>query len=277
MFLDFYVLSFRLLALEPILFPVGKAGNVLRGAFGQLLREHSCRPQCSGAQSCSIAAECAYAQIFEPRASTSDRSVNRPRSFVFRADHLDGHSVAPGQSFDFEINLFDRSTETLKTILDAFSAIHELGSRRGKTKLLNTRTHPQSVPLAPATSAVSSIRVDFATPTELKALNKVVVTPEFPILYARAAQRITALSSAPLALPDPPSDIQLIESALTDSDIERRSSKTGQRHRIGGFVGHTIYQGNLREYLPVLKAAEFTGVGRHTSWGNGRLLITVLD
>ena len=41
----------------------------------------------------------------------------------------------------------------------------------------------------------------------------------------------------------------------------------------GGFVGEADYEGNLTEFVPFLKAAEWTGVGRHTVWGKGAILI----
>jgi hypothetical protein len=56
-------------------------------------------------------------------------------------------------------------------------------------------------------------------------------------------------------------------------DIERRSSRTGQRHGLGGFIGEADYAGDLGEFLPWLKVAEWTGAGRLTVWGNGALLV----
>jgi CRISPR/Cas system endoribonuclease Cas6 (RAMP superfamily) len=133
-----------------------------------------------------------------------------------------------------------------------------------------------SLNLAPQAEEVKRIRVIFRTPTELKAHNEVVDRPEFPILYARASERVLALSKQPLELVPCP-NVQLTDCSLSDAKVERRSSKTGQRHRIGGILGYATYQGPLRPCLPILQAAEFTGVGRHTSWGNGRLQITLLD
>ena len=55
------------------------------------------------------------------------------------------------------------------------------------------------------------------------------------------------------------------------SPVERRSSRTGQRHGIGGFVGFAEYEGDLAEFVPYLEAAYWTGVGRHCTWGNGQI------
>lgn len=51
----------------------------------------------------------------------------------------------------------------------------------------------------------------------------------------------------------------------------RTSSKTGQTHPIGGFLGEADYAGNLDEFLPLLDAASWTVVGRQTVWGKGQI------
>ena len=59
--------------------------------------------------------------------------------------------------------------------------------------------------------------------------------------------------------------------SLTHEWAERLSTRTGQTHPLGGFTGSADYQGELRELLPVLRAAQFTGVGRQTVWGKGEM------
>jgi hypothetical protein len=55
-------------------------------------------------------------------------------------------------------------------------------------------------------------------------------------------------------------------------EVVRFSTKTKQRHGVGGLVGEAVYEGpGLREFVPVLEAARYCGVGRHTVWGNGVL------
>jgi hypothetical protein len=40
---------------------------------------------------------------------------------------------------------------------------------------------------------------------------------------------------------------------------------------VGGFTGFATYIGEMGEFLPILRAAEWTGVGRQTVWGNGAI------
>ena len=54
-------------------------------------------------------------------------------------------------------------------------------------------------------------------------------------------------------------------------DVARRSSRTGQVHPIGGFVGEADYEGELSEFVPFLRAAKWVGVGRQTVWGKGMI------
>ena len=59
--------------------------------------------------------------------------------------------------------------------------------------------------------------------------------------------------------------------------MDRRSTRTGQVHPLGGFAGWAEYEGELAEFLPWLRAAYWTGVGRHTVWGYGAISIEELN
>ena len=63
---DFYSFRFVFSALDPIVFPSGQPGNILRGAFGNAFRGIVCSPGCPGARQCPTQQSCDYARIFEP-------------------------------------------------------------------------------------------------------------------------------------------------------------------------------------------------------------------
>lgn len=69
------------------------------------------------------------------------------------------------------------------------------------------------------------------------------------------------------------SRIEIAHSDLRQVGMQRRSSRSGQVHSIGGFVGTVEYEGKLAEFFPYIEAAGFTGVGRHCAWGNGEVAI----
>ncbi len=70
--------------------------------------------------------------------------------------------------------------------------------------------------------------------------------------------------------------VETVRGGLRRVAIERKSSRTGQRHDIGGFIGSAEYEGDLAESVPYLEAASWTGVGRHCTWGNGQIAVKIL-
>ncbi len=120
----------------------------------------------------------------------------------------------------------------------------------------------------------------FITPTELKSGEQIAAQPDFGVLAARARDRISTLSTlygdGPLPIDfrsfgERAALIRMNRCEIRTVIRSRRSSRTGQVHSIGGFVGEAEYEGDLTEFVPYLKAASWTGVGRQTVWGNGQI------
>lgn len=294
---------FTFSAREPIFFPPGKAANVLRGGFGLAFRDVACDSQCLGARQCHRRHVCSYARIFEPAAdSTGGPSglADRPRPFVFRAAHLDGKSIAAGQSFHFDLHVFVREDPAFPVFRTVFGEVARegFGATRGRADLCSvsqlgsgrtvqtTLTQggsvppPVVVPLDRASPPARRLRIRFVTPTELKAGAQLASRPEFSILFGRARDRVATLAalygSGPLQLDflglgERSEAVRLTRCEIGRVEAERLSSRTGQRHSLGGFVGEADYEGDLTEFLPILKAAEWTGIGRQTVWGKGEI------
>ncbi|MBZ5590708.1 MAG: CRISPR system precrRNA processing endoribonuclease RAMP protein Cas6 [Acidobacteriia bacterium] len=300
--LQFFRLRFHFEAVDPVLFPSGTAANTVRGALGSILREIACTPHCGGNQH---QVECAYARIFEPRGQANGPSgfSQRPRPFVLRTHHLDGGRFQPGEGFSFDVHLFDLTDPLLPYFVQALTRFADEGLGRGRQRAKLERVEqlaitdderrcvwdggkpgpllePSSVTLAPDSAPVTIARVRFVTPTELKSQNMLAAQPEFAVLFARIRDRISALRAfygpGPLdidfrAMGQRASCIRMTRCDLRDEHAERRSSRTGQVHALGGFTGEVEYQGDLAEFLPYLGAARWTGVGRQTVWGKGEL------
>lgn len=274
---ELYAFRFHFSAESHIHFPAGKASNVLRGALGLRLRQD----------------EPIYASYFDPRLSSGPSGLRTPpRPFSFRATHLNGVSLQAGERFYVDMHFFDRQMAPVEVFRRALAqvAAEGIGPARGRAKLsemlsLGDANGLVSIPLEAGPEEVHSIRVRFLTPTELKSHGKTVHEAGFGPLFARARDRISTLSrlygSGPL-----PVDFQslgsrarlvtLVEANIHIEEIGRRSSRTGQEHPLGGIVGEVVYAGDLGEFLPCLRAAYWTGVGRHTVWGNGVIQTTVL-
>jgi hypothetical protein len=209
-----------------------------------------------------------------------------PRPFVFRAAHLDGARFAPGACFRFDVHLFDLRESAAEVFMDAFTRIGQEGLGPGRGHALLQFVHKEKVELAldgPAEHA-ARVRVRFVTPTELKAEQTLVTRPEFAVLFTRARDRISTLrglyGAGPLEIDfrgmgERAGRVRLTRSELSWTETERRSSRTGLTHPLGGFTGEVEYEGELGEFLPYLRAAQWTGVGRQTVWGKGEICCDV--
>ncbi len=125
------------------------------------------------------------------------------------------------------------------------------------------------------------LRVRFLTPTELKG----AAEPDFGTLIARVRDRISTLralyGAGPLdldfrAFGERAGRVRMTRCELQMVKEERLSKGTGQRHSIGGFKGFAEYEGPLREFVPYLEAARWTGVGRQTVWGKGEIAVELI-
>ena len=163
--------------------------------------------------------------------------------------------------------------------------LDETGSPRrrvydGNALLMDPALEAVVVDLSPSQSPINRIVVRFLTPAELKGGAVLFQPPDFSILLARARDRVATLCSlygaGPLGidfkgLSERAARVQMVHSSSRRVRAERRSSKTGQVHPIGGFTGEAEYEGDLGELLPYLQAARWTGVGRQTTWGKGAI------
>jgi|SRR5579884_2913200 len=292
---EFYRLRFRFRAEHPILFPRGKPGNVLRGGFGMVLRGLACDDACRDCGTCPERSRCPYIRLFEPLPDTPGPSgySERARPFVFRAAHLDGLRVDPGDEFWFDFHLFETRDAPLEILRMTFAQLGRegLGATRGRAELMGMKQVDEEgspgnglvrISLSPGTQPVGRLRLEFVTPTELKWRDAPVSEPRFAVVLARARDRVSrlrALSGAPpldfdyKALGERARAVAMTDCELKYIEVARRSSRTGQRHSLGGFIGSAEYEGDLTEFVPWLRAAQFTGVGRQTGWGKGEIRV----
>lgn len=285
---EFYRFRFHFRAAERVHFPRGKSANLVRGAFGTVLRE-SVTPA-------------DYARLFEPGTvlgSGPSGLKDWPRPFVFRVAHLDGLTVPPLGSFYLDVHVFDLRAPVLPQFRAAFAqlALRGIGPGRGRTELerveqLDLDEHgvdidevpgpPSAMRFDPEPAAHHRVLVHFLTPTELKSDGTRAERPVFPILFARLRDRISTLRALYGA---GPLDVDFFGLGLRAGAVRlnwynlvrerssRKSGRTGQVHPLGGFTGEAEYEGELAEFLPWLRAARWVGVGRQTVWGKGDLRV----
>jgi CRISPR-associated endoribonuclease Cas6 len=239
---EFYPLRFRYAALKLRDF----SANTVRGAFGSALKKLD--PE-------------SYTRFFKPtvppRGGPSGLK-DPPRPFVFRVS-------GPAEA---GLNLFVTTEPAVELFIHVMRELGTLESVEGRQVL--------RLPLSADRERVSRIRVRFLTPTELKGAE----LPEFGTLMRRLRDRISTLralyGAGPLeidfkAFGDTAAQVAMTRCEIDYVAAERSSHGTGQRHSLGGFTGVAEYEGNLAEFLPYLKIARWTGVGRQTVWGKGEI------
>jgi hypothetical protein len=308
---EFHRFRFHFRAGGALYFAPYRTGNVVRGAFGAAFKKLSCTPECTDAKTCERRTECAYARIFEPRAARGGSPsglADWPRPFVFRASHLDGRTVQAGEDFHFDVHLFEMKEASLPWFVRAFAeaARRGMGPQHAPAELtgvdalslggaparrvfdgvtLSEPEQPLAIDLSAACPGVNRVRVLFATPTELKADGQTGESFAFDVLLARIRDRVSTLralyGAGPLeidfrAMRERAAAVRLNHSGLRRVEMERRSAQTGQTHSIGGFTGAAEYEGDLAGFVPYLRAGEVTGVGRHTVWGKGQIVVEVI-
>jgi len=207
------------------------------------------------------------------------------RPFVLRAAHLDGQRFEAGGEFHFDLHWFDIEHPAREQLTAAFAELARegLGKGRRKVELIRADSEALGLDLNPGSKKVSQVRLQFVTPTELKSGNEIAERPEFEILAARIRDRISTLRALyggrPLeldfrAFSQRAASIEMTRCEIAWVETARRSTRTGQVHPLGGFVGEVEYAGELRGYMPYLAAAQWTGVGRQTSWGKGLVRVS---
>jgi len=221
-----------------------------------------------------------------------------PRPFVFRTRHLDGKTIPAGLIFHVGVNFFIPSAPLLAELIRTFSELARqgFGPNRSRAALESVSIHSSggdelrhdclplvSLSLAPVAHAVENVRIDFLSPTELKNAGEVVEVPQFDILMRRVRDRVSTLRAlyggGPLEIDHQSLNqraglVRLVRFNTRHVSDSRRSSRTGQVHPLGGFIGFAEYEGDLSEFLPHLEIARWTGLGRQTVWGKGEIALT---
>jgi hypothetical protein len=143
----------------------------------------------------------------------------------------------------------------------------------------------------PADGHARILRVRFVTPTLLREGGEVVRVPRFGALVRRLRARVGALATLfgdgpveedPSVLATAADRVVTRSEEIRWASESRRSSRTGERHALEGLTGQAVYecaQGTaqaMAAFLPLLRLGEQLHVGKHASFGLGRIEVDVL-
>ncbi|MGI8782102.1 MAG: CRISPR system precrRNA processing endoribonuclease RAMP protein Cas6 [Acidobacteriota bacterium] len=305
--------AWSLEAEEPIVIPHANTGNNLRGAFGLALKRLACgnSPNCQ--KRCANPDFCAYAHLFESTPPVESRHPSGiqdiPRPFVLKPSRESRSQYAAGDRLDFGLVLAGNSRRHLPLVAMTFKELEQegLGISRGRFRLKNIvaldkagqpreevynwkagtfRNHEELIRLSDfkPESGIESIEVQFLTPVYLKADGQVVQAGllQFHHLAKRLRDRISSLACfygdgelqmdfrefGSLA-----EKVECTSRRLAWVDGQRKSSRTGLWHNLGGLVGRASFRGDLTPFWPFLKLGELVHCGKYATFGQGEFRV----
>lgn len=255
---ELFPLRLTFAASKPLRFERGLAANAVRGALGSVADKHNAL----------------YRTFF---------SGARSAPFVLRVRQLEGKEIGAGEEFEIGINLFLRDSADYIVETTQRWEHTGIGPERIPVRLIAvTGREPLAFEFERETGMQKKcLRVDFKTPTELKSGGAIAEVPEFPVLYARLRDRASRLRAlyGEGTLPRDEQGAEMARAVKTmRSDLayvsaSRYSSRTGQRHPLGGFTGAVEYANVAAELMPMVELGQWVGVGRQTSWGKGEFTV----
>lgn len=282
--------------------------SMLRGAFGRNLRRIVCvlarRQDCVD---CLLAASCIYIALFEPdKMPAADKGPQRGiHPYVLVPPLETQREYDPGADFGMEMTLFGSGLKHLPHIVYTVLRMGEegLASRRDGPpgvfaldsvwqqgrKIYDgdagtmAAAEPEALDLAPCTAGdIHRLDLNFVTPLRVKFQNSYAVRPHFHILIRAALRRIAELEKA-FGRGEPNLDYgglvhraAAVREDLSKSrwqDIDRYSCRQQTAMKMGGIVGTAAYEGELAEFLPLLRYCEVAHLGKQSSFGYGRICL----
>ena len=232
-----------------------------------------------------------------------------PHPYVIEPPESAKTHYRPGDSFEFNLLLFGKANDYLPYFIYAFDQIGKLGlgkrinGIRGTFFLKNVTTmrriiysdedkkitgdgKPENLALEKFSfsekNSIQNLGITLKTPLRLKFQNKLEASLPFHILIRAALRRISSLfnyygdgepSLDYKGLIAKAMSVEVKRSTLTWYDWRRYSNKQDQAMLMGGMVGSIIYEGDVAEFLPLLRLCEKVHLGKQTSFGLGKIEI----
>ena len=306
---EFAYLKLRLRVLTELHLPHFK-GSLLRGSFGKHFRQVVCIQQGVQCEECICRQTCSYAFVFEsPRfqSSGSWQASHDPHPYVLEPPLTSKRFFKPGEEFDVGLLLVGKGIDYLPHFVIAFEKMGSkgIGAGRGKFELLSVVTDDLGretiVYQGRDRSFVSSVTrircadlngyefnsnlvgLNFVTPVRLQNKGRIMHSDiTFPIIIRAIMRRFSWLASIYCDdLPEIPyaeilnnaSGISTVSSVTRWSSFEHYSYRQKRILKLGGVIGKKVFQGDLGNYMSLLKLAEYLHIGKNTAFGLGKIMI----
>lgn len=276
------------------------AGSMLRGVLGRSLRAAACANRagaCAG--DCEHPRSCAYTRLFDPlvpepaphRFLQGQTRAPQPMIPLFPAP---GHKdLRAGDVFSLGLRVLgplrDGELDTIFATLEGMSQF-DFGDEGGRVafagaSLRGRRESPIEVGDVPL--HVERVIVEFETPVWMEHGNRLVERVEFRKFFRDMYRRLTVLSALYGELEARDNEefsrldalaagIAVMEQNVRTLQWKRHSLAREREHRLQGIVGRVEFAGaGLEAFVPILRLAERTHLGKATSHGLGRMRVEV--
>ncbi len=300
--------AFQAVLADEAFLPLYK-GSTFRGVFGRALKAVVCALKHQECQDCLLRRQCIYTRVFEtPPDSREPGRPSPPHPFVIEPpDTLKTHFLA-GEDFNFTLLLFGPANQYLPYFVYAFEQMGQIGigrqvqGRRARFVLKSVSSAGQDIfdaahrtltpvrageltlPRASPQESVTALTIQLLTPLRLKYHNRLQAELPFHVLLRAALRRIATLNShfgdgEPnldyRGLTARAQEVTTTHSTLHWYDWQRYSHRQDQAMLMGGLVGEVGYEGELGEFLPLLRYVEKVHLGKATTFGLGKLGLEV--
>lgn len=130
-----------------------------------------------------------------------------------------------------------------------------------------------------------TLKLRFLTPVRIRVKDDLQTGLSFQLLVRSLLRRVSMLAAVHgsvrmqldyRGLIDRAASASVVRSTLRWWDLERYTERQDSKLRVGGLIGEVEYEGRvIDEFMPLVVAGEFLGVGTGTSLGLGEYKITI--
>ncbi|MBW1616287.1 MAG: CRISPR system precrRNA processing endoribonuclease RAMP protein Cas6 [Deltaproteobacteria bacterium] len=291
------------------------SGSALRGGLGFHLKRSVCPIKKGYCKECLLKTECLYIKIFAPSSLSCNNPPTMPNAFVIEPPLNRNNIIHKGADFNFNIIIFGDFNKYIPYFIYAMDNVGKNGigtklfkegeefAKRGTFALNSVFLEDTLIYLAEnqrlnlmenlpdisvnldKTENIKKIKIDFITPFRMKYKNRFNSDADFHILARGMIRRAKSLMAiyGNEALDIDYQDmiqraekIKIIETNITWEDLSRYSGRQKKRMFFGGIKGSVVYEGELGEFMPLIKFCEKTYIGKQSSFGLGRIKASVI-
>ncbi len=215
------------------------------------------------------------------------RAIDYLPYFIYTFDELGKMGIGKGRG-KFAMQTVKDVSEKMSASHDVFPAKAGIQNNFDKTiydakskTLKSFNTSALSISFPSLTSPHSYLSLFFLTPARLIYDGHLTLDLEFHMLIRQLLRRISLLSYFHCGIDisdkldfkgiiEKSKEVIVKQGNLKWYDWERYSAKQDTRMKMGGFVGEITFEGDIKPFMPLIRAGEILHVGKGTSFGLGK-------